>query len=178
MLKKPADTTAPALTLAALLVGVMLVATGCGSPEEQFSRGEAIRARAALNLVQDNVAAGRCDKAQIGISRLATQASHINDDRPQLGEAWAASVARLSTLIMRECVEITPEDPTPSTATPETGPTEPAKPSEPTEPVKPPTNDGDTGQDDGGAGTEPGGQNDGGGNQTEPDNSGGAAPGT
>lgn len=181
VLKTPGNPNSSAPGLAVILAGIALIATGCGSSDEQFSRGEAVRADAALDYVQNNVEAGRCSRAQAGINRLATQASNVNDDRPELGEAWAASVARLSTLIMRECVEITPEGPTSGATTPETGPTKPVEPTEPTEPVKPPTDD-NGGQDDGGTGTNPGGQDDGqdngSGNQTAPDNSGGAAPGT
>ena len=57
------------------------------------------------------------------MNALAVQSTHINEDRPELGEAYASSVARLQTLVERECVEIKPDSPTP-----ETRPATPARP--------------------------------------------------
>lgn len=159
---------------AAALIGAALAFASCGESRDSFTSGESARAQAALSAVARNVNEGRCEAAKQGVSRLALQSTHINDDRPELGQAWAASVTRLNTLVMRECTEIQPSQPSPAATTPETGPTEVTPP---VEPVKPPTDqtDGDGGSDGGdGGGT---GTNPGGGETPAPDNSGGAGPG-
>lgn len=172
---------ARALGAIALCVALAALA-GCGSSDEQFSSGEADRALAALDAAQEQIDDGRCSAVQRSINKLATQASHINEDRPELGEAWAQSVQRLRALALRECVEITPEGPTPA-ITPETG----ATGRDPDQSPEPDTPSGPTAPGDGGANpdqpdTEPdqpsGGNQGGGGDTTVPEDSGGAAPGT
>jgi hypothetical protein len=175
--RKPVETKILLRLPVALLIALAVsVASGCGSNTEQFSSGESKRALAALGSIEAAVEDGRCETAQRLVSRLVAQASHVNDDRPELGEAWAGSVARLSNLVQRDCVEISATEPTGPTTT-ETGPTETVEePVTPQEPVTPSTPDPpvDNGTDqtpaDGGAG----GQDD----TTTPDGSGGAGPGT
>lgn len=164
----------------ALLCALIAVVSGCGSSNEKFSFSEADNALAALDAAQEYVDEGRCNSARSRVNALAVQSTRINDDRPELGEAYASSVARLQTLVERECVEITPDTPTPETAA--TGATgeEPTKPVDPTgggdEPVKPvEPNNGD--------GSNPDNRNNGGGspdsgNNNPPADSGGAGPGT
>lgn len=164
---------------AGLIGAVLLVASGCGGTDEQFTSGEADRALAALDAVQENVDDGRCTAAARRVRVLALQSTRINNERPDLGEAYASSVARLQTLVERECVEIAPEPPTPETAaTGATGEQEPTAPVEPTgggtDVPAPP--------DDGGAGGDTGGGDTGGNPAPAPDNtppadSGGAGPG-
>lgn len=165
---------------AALTCALIAVISGCGSSDEKFSNSEADNALAALDAVQEYVDEGRCNRARSRVNALAVQSTRINDDRPELGEAYASSVARLQTLVERECVEIKPDTPTPETsATGATGeePTEPVDPTgggdEPVTPVEP---------DNGGGGAPDGGNNGGGppdgGNDTPPADSGGAGPGT
>ncbi len=156
---------------------VAAVLAGCGASDEKFTSGEAARALDALDAIQEFVEEGRCELARKRSNALAIQSTHVNDDRPALGEAYASSVARLQVLIARECVEIAPEGPTPD-VTPATGATGPEPPVEPTEPAGGGTDNG------GGGGTDPdtggqdgGGGGGGGGHSTPPDNSGGAAPG-
>lgn len=182
MPRKPGNTSSFARLLAAILTGAALaVISGCGASDETFTSGEADRALAALDAVQQYVEEGRCEKARTYINRLAVQSTHVNDDRPELGEAWASSVAQLNRLVVRECVEITPEGPTPE-VTPETGPTDNGGGTEPTEPAGGNTDNGGGGNlPDGGNtdnGTDQGGQGGGGNNTPPPDNSGGAGPGT
>lgn len=173
---------------ALLFVLAVLVASGCGGKNEKFSQGEADRALTALDALEADIDDGRCQDAARQVNRLAVQSTHVNEDRPELGEAWASSVARLNQLVVRECIEITPTGPTPE-VTSDTGPTD-NEPTGPTEPVKP---DGGSQPD---AGDQNGGQNNGqnGGGQTPPDtgngtdnnggnseppaDSGGAGPGT
>lgn len=161
---------------------------GCGSANEKFTDGEAERALAALDAIQGYVDEGRCASASRRVNRLAVQSTRINNERPQLGEAYASSVARLQTLVTRECVEIMPTSPTPAVteSTGETGGTD-----------EPPTNDtgggsvpdngtgggngqGNNGNGNGNGGPADGGtpDNNGGGNNTPPPDSGGAGPGT
>lgn len=165
---------------AALLCVLIVVVSGCGNSDEKFSDSEADNALAALDAVQEYVDEGRCNRARSRVNALAVQSTRINDDRPELGEAYASSVARLQTLVERECVEITPDAPTPETAaTGATGeePTEPVDPTgggnEPVPPVEP---------DNGGGGAPDNGNNGGGtpdnGNSEPPADSGGAGPGT
>lgn len=164
---------------AALLCALIAVISGCGSANEKFSDSEADNALAALDAVQEYVDEGRCNRARSRVNALAVQSTRINDDRPELGEAYASSVARLQTLVERECVEITPDAPTPETAaTGATGeePTEPVDPTgggEPVTPVEP---------DNGNGGTPDNGNNGGGspdsGDDQPPADSGGAGPGT
>lgn len=149
--------------------------SGCGSSDEQFTTGEANRAIAQLNSIQRLVADGRCEEAAKASNRLAVQSTHINEDRPELGEAWAGSVAQLQRLLTRECVEIEPESPTPEVSEP-TGATETPTVPEPTAPTDEGDNTGDGDTGDGGAGGQDNGTDNG---QQEPpaDNSGGAGPG-
>lgn len=161
----------------ALLAAAALVAvSGCGSSNERFTSGEASRALAALDQIQSYIDTGRCAAAQRRVNTLAVQATHINRDRPQLGDAYAGGVARLQTLVDRECVEIEPSAPTAEVTAP-AGPTprEQKPQAQPTDGgTKPPTDGGnDGGQSPGQSpGQQPpdSGQNPGG-------NSGGAAPG-
>lgn len=159
---------------------VVAVFAGCGSSDEKFTSGESSRALAALDAIQEFVEQGRCEAARKRSNALAIQSTHVNDDRPDLGEAYASSVARLQVLIARECVEIAPEGPTVD-VTPATGSTGGETPVEPTAPAG--GGGTDNGGDGGGGGGAPdnGGQNGGdgggGGDTTPPDNSGGAAPG-
>ncbi|MBI2691093.1 MAG: hypothetical protein HYX29_04015 [Solirubrobacterales bacterium] len=167
---------------AALLFAVIAVISGCGNSSEKFSNSEADNALTALDAVQQYVDEGRCNRARSRVRALAVQSTRINDDRPKLGEAYASSVARLQTLVERECVEITPDMPTPETAaTGATGdePTEPVDPTggggEPVVPVEP--DNGNTSPGDGSNGTN-GGGNPNNGDETPPADSGGAGPGT
>lgn len=168
---------------AALLCALIVVISGCGSSNEKFTDSEADNALAALDAVQEYVDEGRCNSARSRVNALAVQSTRINDDRPELGEAYASSVARLQTLVERECVEITPDMPTPETAaTGATGeePTEPVDPTggggdEPAVPVEP--DDGNGSPGDGNNGNNGGGNQDNG-NDTPPADSGGAGPGT
>ena len=169
---------------AALICALIAVVSGCGSSNEKFSDSEADNALAALDAVQEYVDEGRCNSARSRVNALAVQSTRINDDRPELGEAYASSVARLQTLVERECVEITPDIPTPETAaTGATGdePTEPVDPTgggdEPVTPVEPDNGNGNGTPGDGNNGNNGGGNPDNG-NDTPPADSGGAGPGT
>lgn len=175
------------LLAVALACLFLLTASGCGGAGEKFSQGEASRALDALDSLQADIDDGRCQDAARQVNRLAVQSTHVNEDRQQLGEAWASSVARLNQLVVRECIEITPTGPTPTTTTDSgpttTGPTEPAKPTKP-DGGNPPDNGGQTpggqnGGQNGGAGggdtTPP--DNGNGGNSQPPADSGGAGPG-
>jgi hypothetical protein len=172
--------TPPIARLAAtfLLAATLIVTSGCGGSSESFSSGESRRALATLDSIETAVDDGRCQTAVRLVGRLAAQANHVNSDRPDLGEAWAGSVARLSSLVLRECVEISAAEPT-APVTVDTGPTEPVvKPKPEEQPVTPSTPEQ---PGDGGAGEQPGGgggQGGGGNTTTPPDNSGGAGPGT
>ncbi|MGH2958890.1 MAG: hypothetical protein ACRDKE_04750 [Solirubrobacterales bacterium] len=171
---------------AALICALIAVVSGCGSADEKFSASEADNALAALDAVQENVDEGRCNRARSRVNALAVQSTRINEDRPELGEAYASSVARLQTLVERECVEITPDMPTPETAaTGATGdePTEPVNPTgggdEPVTPVEPDNGNGNNGNGNGnGNGNNGGGGQPDNGNDTPPADSGGAGPGT
>jgi hypothetical protein len=150
------------------------VATGCGSSDETFTSGEADRALAALDATQEYVDDGRCTAAARRVRALATQSTHINSDRPELGEAWAGSVARLQTLVARECVEITettPTEPTTAATGPTEKPTPEPEPTEPTDvtPVEPDNGNGNNGNGDNNGGTPNDNQQD-----TPPEDTGGA----
>lgn len=158
---------------------MIAVVSGCGSSDEKFSSSEADNALAALDAVQEYVDEGRCNSARSRVNALAVQSTRINEDRPELGEAYASSVARLQTLVERECVEIKPDMPTPETAaTGATGeePTAPVDPTgggdEPVTPVEPDTGGGTPNNGDNGGNTPDNG------NETPPADSGGAGPGT
>lgn len=175
MPEKPGKSSAR-LRATAVVVGfaVLTALSGCGGSDEKFTTSEADRAISTLNSIQRLVSNGRCEAAAKAANRLAVQSTHVNEDRPELGEAWAGSVAQLQRLLTRECVEIEPMSPTPSVTEP-TGATEtPAQP-EPTAPTDNGDNTDNTDNGDGGAG-----QDNGGGNEpdTPADNSGGAGPGT
>lgn len=157
------------VTAALLVVGALAVVSGCGSSDETFTSGEADRALSALDAVQEYVDEGRCGSAESRVRALAVQSTRINSDRPELGEAYASSVARLQQLVARECVEISEPEPTkevtaPTGETPEpTGPPDPEPQPEPTPQPQPepdpapapapdtPTPDPDTGDGSGGA---------------------------
>jgi hypothetical protein len=177
------------LALAALFCALLVGASGCGGTNEQFTEGEADRALAALDAVQEYVDAGRCAAASRRVNVLAIQSTHVNEDRPDLGEAYASSVARLRDLVVRECVEITPTGPTPD-VTPSTGATGDAEPT-PASPTDggttPPDNPDNGNGNDGNNGGADGGNGNGNGNgngqdttpdETPPADSGGAGPGT
>lgn len=167
-----------------MICALIAVVSGCGSSDEKFSASEADNALAALDAVQEYVDEGRCNRARSRVNALAVQSTRINEDRPELGEAYASSVARLQTLVERECVEITPDMPTPETAA--TGATgeEPTEPVDPTgggdEPVTPVDPDNGGGAPNNGNNGNNGGDNpdNGGGNDAPPADSGGAGPGT
>lgn len=169
---------------AALICALIAVVSGCGSSNQKFSSSEADNALAALDAVQEYVDEGRCNRARSRVNALAVQSTRINDDRPELGEAYASSVARLQTLVERECVEITPDMPTPETAaTGSTGnsPTEPVDPTgggEPVAPVEPDNGHGTPGDGNNGNNGNNGGGNPNKGKDSPPADSGGAGPGT
>lgn len=100
------------ITGALLVAAALAVASGCGSADETFTSGEADRALAALDAIQEYVDEGRCNSAESRVRALAVQSTRVNSDRPELGEAYASSVARLQELVARECVEITEPEPT------------------------------------------------------------------
>ena len=166
-----------------LICASLAVASGCGSSNETFTSGEADRALAALDTIQEYVDEGRCSRARSRVNVLAVQSTHINDDRPELGEAYASSVARLQALVERECVEIKPDSPTPATA--QTGTTGDVQPTEPVSPTGG-SGGGDTpvNPDNGGGTVTPDNTNNGGNTPpgqnkpTPPADSGGAGPGT
>lgn len=170
--------------IAAIVCALCAALSGCGSSNEKFSDAEANRALDALDGVQESVDEGRCELARKYVNRLAVQSTHVNDDRPELGDAYASSVARLQTLVSRECVEIAAPSPTEAVTAP-AGPTGGTENPNPTNETGGGTDNGGgngtgtgTGTDNGGAGggTDNGGGN--GGNPTTPENSGGAGPGT
>lgn len=159
-----------------------LVFSGCGSSDQKFSSAESNRALAALDAIQQYVDEGECSKAQSRVTVLAGQAAHINRNRPDLGSAYASSVARLQELVDRECVEITPSGPT-TEPTESTGATSTPQP----EPAPTPDTGGNGGDTGGGAQPDNGngngdqnngddGNGNGGQNQTNPGDSGGASP--
>ncbi len=162
-----------------LALACVLALSGCGGSDENFNRGEVSRAVDALDSIENFVADGRCDAARRRSNALAIQSTHVSEDRPELGEAYARSVAHLQRLITRDCVEISADGPTPAVTEP-TGPTPRTERDEPTRPTddndnEPTPEEPRPTPDDPGAGdTEPGS---GGGQQQAPDNSGGAAPG-
>lgn len=180
------STTFTRLAAAAIFIALVAFVSGCGSSDETFTSGEADRALAALDAIQSLVDDGACTKAARRVNTLAVQSTHINKDRQALGEAYASSVARLQTLVARECVEIMPTSPTPAVTetTGTTGGNEPP-PTPDTGGTVPDTGnngDGNNGQGDGngGAGGDQGtgnGNGDGG-NTSPPADSGGAGPGT
>lgn len=164
-----------------LICASLAVVSGCGGSNEKFTSSEADNALAALDAVQQNVDDGRCSRARSRVNALAVQSTRVNEDRPDLGEAYASSVARLQTLVERECVEIKPDSPTPATAaTGTTGDVSPTEPVHPTgggdTPVNPDNGGGtDTPVNPGNGGDQsPGPDN----NNTPPADSGGAGPGT
>jgi hypothetical protein len=173
--------------IAAVVLAVCVAAfalSGCGSSNEKFSSAESDRAMAALDAIQQYVDDGECAKAQSRVNKLALQATHINEDRADLGEAYASSVARLQELVDRECVEITPTGPT-TEPTDSTGPTSEPKPDVTPTPETGGNNDttGGGAQPDNtpGGGDQNNGDNNGqqdGGDQTQPNpgDSGGASP--
>lgn len=165
------------MRLTAVLLGLALATalSGCGSSDEKFTSGESERALTQLSSIQRLVANGRCEAAAKAANKLAVQSTHVNEDRPELGEAWAGSVAQLQRLLTRECVEIEPMSPTPAVTEP-TGATETPVTPEPTSPTDEGNNTDNTDNGTGGAG---GGDNtDNGTDQESPgDNSGGAGPG-
>jgi hypothetical protein len=177
------STTFGRLAGAAIFFALVAFVSGCGSSDETFTSGEADRALAALDSIQSLVDDGDCTKAARRVNTLAVQSTHVNDDRPQLGEAYASSVARLQYLVSRECVEIKPTSPTPA-VTESTGSTGGNAP-----PATPDT--GGTVPDAGGGGGAGGGQDNGngdtgngqdngtgnGGDTAPPADSGGAGPG-
>lgn len=171
---------------AALLICASLgVASGCGGSNQAFTSGEADRALAALDAIQEYVDEGRCNRARSRVNALAVQSTHVNEDRPDLGEAYASSVARLQALVERECVEIKPDSPTPATAaTGTTGEVQPTEPVDPTGggdvPVNPDNGGGTVTPDNpgNGNGNGTGTDNAPGQNKTPPADSGGAGPGT
>lgn len=166
----------------AIFVALLAFVSGCGSTDETFSNSEADNALAALDAIQEYVDEGRCERASRRVNALAAQSTRINNDRPQLGEAYASSVARLQTLVTRECVEIMPTSPTPAVteSTGETGGPD-VPPTSDTGGGTVPDNGGDTGGDTpGNNGGDQGGGNapDNGGSDSPPADSGGAGPGT
>lgn len=167
--------------MAALVLGVLIgvLIAGCGQPDEQFTSGEAQRAIAALDAIEQNVGDGRCATARRRVDTLVLQAGHVNDDRPSLGDAYAQSVSRLQELIDRECVEVMPTSPTPSVSEPteSTG----GRDQTPTGGGGSPTPTPETpGPENPGTGGNQGGDNepDSGGDTAPPEDSGGAGPGT
>lgn len=150
---------------ALLVVSALAVVSGCGSSDETFTAGEADRALAALDTIQENLDEGRCNSAESRVRALAVQSTRVNSDRPELGEAYATSVARLQELVARECVEISEPAPTeevtsPTGETPEpTGTPDPEPQPEPTpqpqpepDPAPAPAPDTPTTPDDPGSG--------------------------
>jgi hypothetical protein len=177
------------LALAALSCALIAGISGCGGTNEQFTAGEADRALAAMDAIEEYVDAGRCAAAERAVNKLAIQSTHVNDDRPDLGEAYASSVARLRDLVARECVEITPTGPT-TDVTPSTGATGTPEPTE-VSPTDGGTSPPDTPDNGNGNGTDGNNGNNGGANgggdkggqnttpdETPPEDSGGAGPGT
>lgn len=168
---------------AAIFVALVAFVSGCGSSNEKFTDSEADNALAALDAIQEYVDEGRCERASRRVNALAAQSTRINNDRAQLGEAYASSVARLQTLVTRECVEIMPTSPTPAVteSTGETGGPD-VQPTQETGGGGVPDNGGGTDGNNGGNtdnGNQGGGAPDnGGGNDTPPADSGGAGPGT
>lgn len=135
---------------ATLLACFALFAAGCGDSNERFDSGEADRALAALDTLEDAVAEGRCNVAKSRVRALIGQAQVVNRDRPELGAAYAESLEQLQSLVETECVEEQTEPTEPVTG--ETGATdeptgtgeptptpEPTGSPEPTAPVPEPT---------------------------------------
>lgn len=147
----------PVISLARNVIGALLtiaalaVVGGCGSTDETFSASEADRALAALDAVQEYVDEGRCNSAESRVRALAVQSTRVNSDRPQLGEAYASSVARLQQLVARECVEISEPEPTKEVTEPTGKTPEPTATPEPTpepDPAPQPQPTGGGGQPD------------------------------
>src|SRR4051794_39427981 len=109
-----------------LVCATAVAAAGCGTWNEQFTSTEADRALAALDSVQELVDEGRCKSAQRRVQLLIDQATRVNNDRPDLGAAYAKSAERLQQLVERECVEIKETSPTDevTSSTGSVGPTE------------------------------------------------------
>lgn len=153
--------------MATLATGAVLAAAllaGCGGEPERLSAGEADRALAALDTLEAAVAEGRCAVAESRVRALIGQAQTVNEDRPDLGAAYAESLERLQTLVDEECEqrETEPTEPvtgeTGETAEPtgETGRPEPTPPTsapEPTPPTPEPTPE--TPPDNGSGGVQP-----------------------
>lgn len=178
------STTFTRLAAAALTFALLAFVSGCGSSDETFTSAEADRALAALDAIQEYVDEGQCTKASRRVNTLAVQSTHINKNRQELGEAYASSVARLQTLVARECVEIMPTSPTPAVteSTGSTGGNEPVPTDETGGGAAPDGGGTDNGGDQGGGtdngGNQGGGNPGGGDNNTPPADSGGAGPGT
>lgn len=86
-----------------LAVALTLALAGCGGSRESFSASEAGQALAALDLLESNLADGRCTAADSRVAELARQAQSINSERPDLGAAFAESVSHLQDLVDRQC---------------------------------------------------------------------------
>lgn len=156
-----------------------LAASGCGASDERFNSGEVARAMDALGSIEVFISEGRCDAARRRSNALAIQSTHVGEDRPELGEAYASSVAHLQRLITRDCIEITPDGPTPP-VTGKTGPTTDVERPDPTPPTERPGDNTPGTEPPGGDNNQPPDTNepgDGGSQQPDPDTSGGAAPG-
>ncbi len=162
----PMKSHARLVAAALLCAGAVAAAAGCGSSNEMFSAGEAGRALAALDAVQEYVDEGRCNSAESRVRALAVQSTRVNEDRPELGEAYASSVARLQELVARECVEIEEPEPTEEVTSPTGETPEPTATPDP-EPRPDPEPDPDTT----GGGSQPDAPD-----PAVPDDSGGASP--
>lgn len=90
-------------SVAAVLITVAAAFAGCGGSGEVFTSAEADRAMSSLDSIESAVAEGRCDAARSRANSLVGQARTVNGDRPDLGAAFAESVAHLQQLIDTEC---------------------------------------------------------------------------
>ena len=155
-----------------------MLAGGCGPSGEKFSGAEADRALAQLDAIQQLVDQGRCTAAQRRVNILVAQAANINQNRADLGAAWAKSTQRLQQLVTRECVEVKATQPT-GGGTASTGATgEPTGTTQATpEPTPaPPQTGGGVAPNGGGNGGNNGQGNGNNGNGGGGDNSGGVSP--
>jgi hypothetical protein len=162
-----------------LLCAIAVAAAGCGTSNEKLSSGEADRALAALDSVQELVDDGRCKAAQRRVQLLIDQASKVNSDRQDLGAAYAKSAKRLQELVTRECVEIKETSPTGevTSATGASGPTETPEPTSTPEPPQPePTGGGTVPNPPDNNGNGNGNNGNGNGNGNGDDGSGGVRP--
>lgn len=149
----PTSSRARYLAATVLCASALIAASGCSDSDDKFTAGEAGRANAALDAVLKYVNEGRCGSAESRVRVLAVQSTRINEDRRDLGEAYASSVARLQELVARECVEITEPEPTeevsdPTGPTPEPTATPRPDPAPEPEPEPEPTGGGAPGQPD------------------------------